>query len=172
MTAPGVRVAWARDADDLAALQLADWAERTAGQHVTLPDAVEVASAWRSSLTQPGDARLRVLVALDEDRIVGYAVVGPDPDPDAAPAHDAQLAELAVAPAARRRGHGSRLLHACVDTWTADGFDRATAWVDTGDEPRRRFLTAAGWQPDGAHRELADAGGATVRQVRLHTALT
>ena len=40
------------------------------------------------------------------------------------------------------------------------------------DDVLRAFLTSAGWAPDGASRELADDTGATVKQVRLHTALT
>lgn len=170
MTDHGVRVAWARDAEALAELQLAAWTERLTAPHA-LPEASDVATAWRRSLTAPGDARLRVLVALEGDRLVGYAVVGPDPDPDASPARDAQLAEIAVAPAARGRGHGSRLLHACVDTWRADGFEHATAWLESGDDPRRALLAAAGWAPDGAHRALADEDGTEVTQVRLHTSL-
>lgn len=170
MTDHGVRVAWARDAEALAGLQLAAWTERLDKPHA-LPDVSDVAAAWRRSLAAPGDARLRVLVALEGDRLVGYAVVGPDPDPDASPARDAQLAELAVAPTSRRRGHGSRLLHACVDTWRADGFAHASAWVESTDDPRRALLTAAGWAPDGAHRALADEDGTEVTQVRLHTAL-
>ncbi|WP_447646704.1 N-acetyltransferase family protein [Nocardioides zeae] len=170
MTDHGVRVAWARDAEALAELQLTAWAERLDAPHA-LPEASEVAAAWRRSLAAPGDARLRVLVALEGDRPVGYAVVGPDPDPDASPARDAQLAELAVAPTCRRRGHGSRLLHACADTWRADGFTHASAWVESTDDARRALLTAAGWAPDGAHRALADDGGTEVTQVRLHTAL-
>ena len=36
----------------------------------------------------------------------------------------------------------------------------------------RQFLTESGWETDGAHRELEDEAGRTIRQVRLHTALT
>lgn len=168
-----MRVAWEQDATDLARLQLGHWAERLDADPATLPDVAEVAAAWEAALRRPGDSRNRVLVALDGPVTTGYAVLQPDPDPDADPVADAQLAELAVAPAHRRHGHGSRLLHACVETLEADRFSRVTAWLDTGDDAGRTFLTTSGWAADGAHRELdADGTGRTVvRQVRLHTGL-
>jgi hypothetical protein len=54
----------------------------------------------------------------------------------------------------------------------ADGFRRVTTWVDTTDDDTRAFLTGAGWEPDGASRELADeAGAGTLKQVRLHASI-
>ena len=76
-----------------------------------------------------------------------------------------------VHPGHSRLGHGSRLLHAAVDTLRADRFRRATTWVLSTDDVRRRFLTDSGWASDGAARELDLSGDGTVRvkQVRLHT---
>ena len=55
----------------------------------------------------------------------------------------------------------------------ADGFTRATWWVPSTDDPLRRFLVSAGWAPDGAHREVGSEDGvATVKMIRMHTALT
>jgi hypothetical protein len=70
-----------------------------------------------------------------------------------------------------RVGHGSRLLQACADTLRADRFVRATTWLNSNDDVRRGFLVSAGWEPDGAHRELDLHGDGAVRvkQVRLHT---
>jgi GNAT superfamily N-acetyltransferase len=98
-------------------------------------------------------------------------VTTPSPDPDADPVADGELGDLVVHPAHRRAGHGSRLLQAGVDTLRADRFTRATTWLRTDDDVRRRFLTEAGWAPDGAHRELDLHGDGSVRvkQVRLHT---
>ncbi len=97
----------------------------------------------------------------------------PSPDPDADPVGDAELAELAVDPDERRRGHGSRLLQAAVDTMRADRFRRAVCWLVTTDDATRAFLTEAGWAVDGAHRtlDLTGDGSVTVKQVRLHTSL-
>ena len=184
MSSPGadvsVRVAWADDAEAIAAVQLRTWPSVygdlvPAAEIPSGPEAeAEVASAWRQSLTSPGDARNRVLVALERNRVCGFAITSPAADPDVDPVADAELSELTIDPGERGRGHGSRLLQAAADTMSADRFRRAVTWVPVGDDALRAFLTDAGWAPDGAHRELEldEAGEVRLKQVRLHTALT
>jgi GNAT superfamily N-acetyltransferase len=172
-----VRVAWADDADAIAQVQARTWRETYAG---LLPpealdmDATAMAAAWRASLARPQDARNRVLVALERNRVVGFAITGPASDPDCDPVADAELGELTVEPAERGKGHGSRLLQAAVDTMAADRFTRAVLWAIASDDALRGFLTDAGWAPDAAHRELDldGEGTTTVKQVRLHTAFS
>ena len=128
---------------------------------------------WDRALTAPPAARYRVLVACANDQIVGFATTSPSADPDADEAADGSLDELAIDPPARRRGHGSRLLHAAVDTLRADGFRYGRCWVTTQDDEVRRFLTAAGWAADGASREIGtDDAAIRLKQVRLHTDLS
>ena len=88
-------------------------------------------------------------------------------DPDAGP-EDGLVAELAVEPAARGRGHGTRLVQAAVDTLKADGFTRATWWVSSKDDALRGLLTSTGFAPDGAHQEVGDEDGGHLKLVRLH----
>ena len=172
-----VRVAWADDAVAVARLQVRTWPEQLAGlvpadQVPSGPEALEAATGvWQDSLARPSDARRRVLVALERNRVVGFAVTGPAGDPDCDPVADGELHELVVDPDERRRGHGSRLLQAVADTLAADRFTHAVTWLLSEDDVRRRFLVEAGWAPDAAHRELEGPGGARARQVRLHTAL-
>lgn len=173
-----VRVAWTDDADAIARLQVRTWPSLY-GDLVSedaLPHDVEaLADVWRRTLAAPGDARRRVLVALDRHRVVGLVLTGPATDPDRDPVADGELTELTVDPDHRRLGHGSRLLQAAVDTLVADRFSRAVTWVNAHDDALREFLLAAGWGADGAHRELAlgedvpDAPATRVKQVRLHT---
>lgn len=181
MTSPtadvSVRVAWADDARDIAELQLRTWKVVYADvlDPAALPDDLEAAAAaWHAALSSPGDARNRVLVALERNRMVGFALTSPAADPDCDPIVDAELSELTVDPAERGRGHGSRLLQAAVDTMLADRFQRAVLWAVASDDALRGFLVGAGWDTDGAHRELdLDGEGTTrVKQVRLHTALS
>jgi GNAT superfamily N-acetyltransferase len=174
-----VRVAWADDAPAIARVQLRAWPSLYGD--LLPPDAIPsgpeaeeaAAEAWAASLQRPGDARNRVLVALERNRVVGFAITGPAGDPDRDPVADAELSELTVDPDERGRGHGSRLLQAAADTMVADRFQRAVTWVMAGDDTHRAFLTDAGWAADAAHRELdLDGTGATrVKQVRLHTSL-
>jgi GNAT superfamily N-acetyltransferase len=112
------------------------------------------------------------MVALGEERVVGFAAIGPSDEPDAEAGADALIAEFVIDPAAQRRGHGSRLLNACIDTLRADAFQRASWWVQASDDVLRRFLTGAGWAADGAHSEVAVAAdGPRLKLVRLHTAI-
>lgn len=168
-----VRLAWADDAPAIADIQVGVWETTYAGPPDALPTRDEVADLWRRSLKAPGDARNRVLVALDRATVRGFVVCQPAGDPDCDPVTDAEISEIGVHPEARRQGHGSRLLQAAVDTVRADRFTRAVCWLVVGDDRLRAFLTGAGWAPDGAHRTLdLDGTGATlVKQVRLHTAV-
>ena len=172
------RVAWADDARGIAGVQVAAWHEAYAD--LLPPDVLatmavdDVAAAWHASLTKPKDARNRVLVALERNRIVGFAITSPASDPDSDPVADCEIAEFSVLPDERGKGHGSRLLHACVDTLVADRFTRAVLWVRATDDELRTFFTEAGWAPDSAHRELDlhGDGSVTVKQVRLHTTIS
>lgn len=171
-----MRVAWADDAAAIADVQVRAWREQLADviPADTFPeDTTPVAEAWRTSMTRPADARNRVLVALERNRVVGYAVTSPAADPDCDPVADGELADLVVVPGELGKGHGSRLLQAAADTLVADRFTRAVTWAIAADDSRRAFLTSAGWGVDAAHRELDldGTGTTTVKQVRLHTAL-
>jgi ribosomal protein S18 acetylase RimI-like enzyme len=172
-----VRVAWADDAEAIAAVQVRAWREEYVD---LLPepmlaglDAGEFAQLWRGSLARPEDARNRVLVALERNTVRGFAVTSPGADPDSDPVADGEVTELTVDPGHTRAGHGSRLMQACAETLRADRFTRAVMWLGAADDARRQFLTSAGWAPDGAHRELDLTGDGSVRvkQVRLHTDL-
>ncbi|MGI8699966.1 MAG: GNAT family N-acetyltransferase [Nocardioidaceae bacterium] len=170
-----VRVAWRADAAAMAALQVACWRETYAA---LLPAEVldslpteEFTAHWERSIVKPKEARQRVLVALDRATVRGFTTTAPSADADADPGQVAEVGELVVDPSARGAGHGSRLLHAAVDTMRSDRFTRATTWVASTNDDVRRFLTAQGWSPDGAYRELdlEGDGAVTVHQVRLHT---
>ena len=171
-----VRVAWADDAEAIAAIQARSWATSyaalvPAARHLHEADFAQV---WRDALTRPGDARHRALVALERNRVVGFAITTPATDPDCDPVTDGELMEFTIDAAERRKGHGSRLLQAAVDTMVSDRFTRSVTWLVADDDELRTFLTDAGWAADTAHRTLdLDGTGATqVKQVRLHTALS
>ena len=181
MTAPSAdvsaRVAWADDAPAIAAVQVRAW--RASYAELLPPEVLEalraedIAAGWRESLGRPDDARNRVLVALERNLVTGFALTGPSADPDRDPVSDGEITDLTVDPHQRGAGHGSRLMQACVDTLKADRFTHAVTWVGATDDATRAFLTAAGWDADGAHRtlDLTGDGSVTVKQVRLHTDL-
>lgn len=178
MIADSVRLALPTEARAIAEVQRRSWSAGlpadAARQLLESVDLDTMADSWASAIQRPPLAQLRVLVAItEESRVVGFAAIGPSDDPDAEHGMDALIAEFAIDPLAQRKGHGSRLLNACVDTLRADGFTRATWWVRATDDVVRGFLTDSGWDTDGAHTEVAmDADGPRVKLVRLHTAIS
>jgi GNAT superfamily N-acetyltransferase len=171
-----VRVAWADDAQAIAEVQQLAWPDLYADvlPADALPaDSTVLAEAWRDAITRPSDARHRVLVALERNRIVGFALTSPASDPDCDPITDGEVSEITLHPEERRKGHGSRLLQAAADTLVSDRFTRAVTWVRATDDILRGFLTDAGWAADTAHRELDldGTGKTTVKQIRLHAAI-
>ena len=121
-----------------------------------------------------------MLIAVEQSEstthVVGFAAAGPAdeqalaPEEPPLPAGVAAVTDLLVEPRWGRRGHGSRLLSACVDHWRGDGFTSAVAWAYDADEATRKFLASTGWSPDGAARAL-DVDDLLVPQVRLHVSL-
>ncbi|MPV38686.1 GNAT family N-acetyltransferase [Georgenia subflava] len=69
-----------------------------------------------------------------------------------------EILALEVPAAFGRRGHGSRLLAACVDLLRDQGVRRVQTWAVQGDDARTRFLSQAGFAPAGLRRTL-DVGG-------------
>jgi ribosomal protein S18 acetylase RimI-like enzyme len=172
-----VRIAWASDATAIAAIQVRSWRDSYAElipveDLDALPQDV-FAARWLEAIARPKEARERVLVALERASVRGFAATAPSTDADASPAADAEITEFSVDPEHRHTGHGSRLLHAVVDTLRSDRFQRATIWVMSTDDRMRGFLTDQGWAADGAHRslDLHGDGSVVVKAVRLHTDL-
>lgn len=173
--ADSVRLALPGEATAIATIQRRFWADQAtpASRHLlaalTLDDMVD---SWQDAIVRPPLAQYRVLVAVADQRIVGFAAIGPSDDPDADPSHDALVAEFVIDPAAQRRGHGSRLLNAVADTLVADGFTRATWWLPSTDDVARTFLAEAGWASDGAYMDTTpEEDGPHLKLIRLHTAI-
>jgi L-amino acid N-acyltransferase YncA len=172
-----VRPARDRDVPEIARIQVQTW---RAAYAQLLPATVlarateeRARTEWAAAVASPPSPAHRVLVAQEQDQVVGFVAFGPaDPadgdDPAAVGA--GQVHALLVEPRWGRRGHGSRLLAAVVDHLRADGTDRALAWVADGDVASARFYASAGWEPDGYVRTLEDAGR-TLRESRLHVSL-
>ncbi|MGW0501975.1 N-acetyltransferase family protein [Micromonospora sp. NPDC003241] len=180
-----VRPARPEDVAEIARIQLATWRvayRRLLPRHVLENlDEAWLARRWDAAVRQPPGDTHRVLVAVEQAEqsyLVGFAASGPadaealapNEPADALGADVVAVTDLLVEPRWGRRGHGSRLLAASVDLWRESGFTRAVSWVFEGDEASRKFLGAAGWEPDGAGRAL-DVDDMLVPQLRLHVAV-
>ncbi|MBC6461610.1 GNAT family N-acetyltransferase [Actinomadura sp. HBU206391] len=171
----GVRPARREDADAIARVQVRAWlasyqeiVPTAALAELTGPQAMETwRERWAEAVTAPPSPRHRLLVAVEEDVVTGFAAHAPAEDPDHDPATSAELVTLLVDPDHGRAGHGSRLLAATVDLLREDDFTILLTWVFEADEPLRGFFVSAGWAPDGALRTLDM--GAPVNMIRMHT---
>ncbi len=129
------------------------------------------AAAWREALTSPPPGLHRLLVACAGDQVVGIAAIGPSQDPDTGQG-TGEITLLGVHPDARRQGHGSRLLNACVDLLREAGALAVTAWLPATDETTRAFLGGSGLVPDSAFRDrVVSPDGDTMREVRVGAGL-
>ncbi|RRD47763.1 GNAT family N-acetyltransferase [Tessaracoccus sp. OH4464_COT-324] len=165
-----VRLAMPAEAVDIARIQRKAWGESPQLRFMLERiNADEASQIWHQAITRAQLATMRVLVALGEAGVAAFAATQPSSDPDASPA-TGQIAEFIVDPAARDRGHGSRLMQATVDTLRADGFDVATIWLPSTADRLRAFFTSSGWAADGAHQESATEDGQhSIKLIRLAT---
>ena len=169
-----VRPARTDDAVEVARIQVEAW---RFGYRSILPEPVlaaldvdAAAQAWSEALTAPPSPAHRVLVAQEQQWLVGFAALGPAPDlqpDDPDPEGTAAIGPLLVEPRWGRRGHGSRLMAAAVDTARESGMVRAIMWVPEADSVSREFLAGSGWEADGLARTL-DTGAGELREIRLH----
>lgn len=175
MTTPdSVRLALPGEGASIAAVQRRSWEQTQPTLAPALLASIDLETmtdAWIGAIVKPPLAQFRVLVAVGDGRIVGFAAIGPSDDPDAIAGEDALIGEFIIDPQAQRRGHGSRLLNAIADTLRSDGFVRASWWINADADILRQFVTESGWASDGAYQELAGQDGANVKQVRLITNL-
>jgi len=94
------------------------------------------------------------LVAVADGRVVGYAIALPGPS--------VALSELAVAPEARRSGHGRALVASLSSTDT----DRIVVTTPVEARAARAFYEALGFERAALAREFYADGGDALRLVR------
>lgn len=110
------------------------------------------------------DERLRrseraTLVAIGDDRVVGFVHLGRSPDDDA-DATTGHVYSVHVDPDLTGRGIGRQLVAAATTALASDGHRAATLWVLAENERARRFYERLGWQSDGSVRtEILSVGG-------------
>jgi GNAT superfamily N-acetyltransferase len=161
-----VRPARPSDAAEIGRIQVETW---RLGYAAVLPAVVleslsadAAAGSWLPAISAPPSGRHRLLVAQEGEWTVGFVAVSPEDETSMS------IGPLLVEPRWGRRGHGSRLLAAAVDTARPEGVTRAIAWLPEADEVSRTFFASAGWAADGYARVL-DTGAGELREIRIHT---
>jgi GNAT superfamily N-acetyltransferase len=141
----------ASDLDELAAL-LMDAVDSGAGVSFILPFSVAAAREWWRKTLERADARAIVLVARDEDGIVGTVQLHPAWAPNQP--HRADIAKLIVHRRARRRGIARALMTAIEARACDAGFTLLTLDTVVGD-PAEQLYATSGWQRVGVIPDYA-----------------
>jgi GNAT superfamily N-acetyltransferase len=151
---PTVRPALAQDAAAIAAVRVAAW-RAAYGPHLPANVWGEFGANSEARFARTlADGTLLALVALTDDRVIGYAFYGAARDDDLADG-TGEIYAIYVHPDAWSTGAGRALMAAALD---ALGDVPVALWVLTVNERARRFYTIAGFTPDGAEK-LADMLG-------------
>ncbi len=152
-----IRHAEITDGERIAEIHIASWKKAYAG---LLPDDYlagldgelgQRAAQWEDWLSKDSDHRL-ILVAEQDDELVGFAHAGPAGDKDL-DGKAGEIYAIYLDPASRGEGWGSRLMSATQEYLQAAGFDQAALWVMTGNQPARDFYEHLGWVNDGSEKD-------------------
>ena len=144
-----IREASLDDARAIAEVHVASWRWAYRGQ---LPDetlaALDVAereARWREVISDPATI---MLVAVDDEAIVGFVSGGATGDADAPPG-TGELHAIYLEETAAGKGVGRALLDRATDGMRSAGLSRASLWVLEANERARRFYERSGWTWDG-----------------------
>jgi len=104
---------------------------------------------WESRLGEPAKT---TLVAIRDDRMVGFIHIGPSPDTDADD-WTGHIYSVHVDPLLTGGSIGSRLVARAMAVLAKEGFHTATLWAISDNERARRFYDRLGWLPEGVLRK-------------------
>lgn len=165
MAKPLIRAARPGDARGIAEVHVASWKAAYAGvvsvEKMSQLDVDERERVWHERLDDADALGLRAWAAVQNDRIVGFALTQPSEDEDLA--NDVhELKALYVGPSAWRTGIGTSLLSAAESGLRDAGIKLATLWVLESTEGSR-FYEARDWTLDKRDPSFKDFGAAALR---------
>ena len=159
-----IRRATAADASAMGRVAVRAWQSAYRGH---MPDdyldglrSEDRAAYWEGVLGRE-DLQGTILVVERGGEVVGFAAVGPSPDPQGA----GELYAINLDPDHWGTGTGRALLGEAQAELARLGFGETVLWVLTGNARARRFYEIAGWVADGSER-TTEIFGVTVPEVR------
>ena len=131
---------------------------------------------WARRLEEERASGGDIVVALDDDRLIGLCQFGTTTNEDDDPLEVGHVRRLYVHPAWQRRGAGRALMSLACVTLRSQGYAFATLWVLASDTRRARpFYESVGWRSDGTIRpfeaELTPEWAGRLDDVRYRTTL-
>ena len=112
----------------------------------------------------------QVLVATDDDRVVGFSAFDRSRDKGTPPT-TGEIWAMAAAPALWSTGVGLALWDAARDGLEEEGCTKVTLWVPLRNERALRFFELAGFKREMATAKTVEMGGVKVEEIRLQRKL-
>lgn len=161
-----IRPAVVQDAAEIARVHVASWRQAYSGvvseDYLAGIDVDKRTARWRDQLSGAGLPSTSVWVAQDEDRVVGFASLGPSLDEDA-DRTTLQIYSIYLEPSAWGQGVARELMRTVLAEVPAGV--PVTLWVLAANERARHFYRRHGFAPDGVER-LETIGGTEYLEVR------
>ena len=129
-------------------------------------DAVTRASRWRDALSKRVSGK-KILVALDDEALVGFAGVGPA---RGEVGERGELYMINLHSTAWGKGIATSLLIEATSTLESFGHRAAILWVLRDNARARRFYEREGWSRDGERTDTISENGFTFRVDELRYA--
>ena len=102
---------------------------------------------WKKKLENL-DEGVHAIVAIADDKVVGWCTFGKNRDLDAKPT-TGELHGIYVIPEQIGTGAGSKLMENVIETLKSEGYTKATLWVLSDNETTKQWYEKKGWKADG-----------------------
>ena len=163
-----IEAAALEDCRAIAEVHVASWQQAYAGivphEYLASLSVPAREASWQEAVRAGTPA---VLVARQEDKVVGFVALGPSRDEDAA-ARCGEIWALYVLSSAWSTGAGRSLWLAALEELRRRSLSGiVTLWVLSANERGRRFYTAAGFVPQPESEKEFSLGGTSLREIRL-----
>lgn len=161
-----VRQATARDAEEIARLQIASWqatyVNELPADFLATQDLAARTEGWQCQIEQGTE----VLLAEEDGRLVGFVACGPARYGGSQEPREWQIYNLHSAPSRHGRGIGSVLFERAVRLGRAWGARDLMLWVVRTNTTARTFYEHRGMRPDGVEQEGHIAPGIFLDEIR------
>lgn len=104
---------------------------------------------WRSLIEEQSSDLPQVLVAIENDEMVGFTRVNRTRDSDLDKSLWGEIEAIYVHPDRWGSGYGTALLDMGAEVARASGLSRLSLWVLTDNQQARAFYAHCGWEPEG-----------------------
>lgn len=146
-----VRQAQIKDAKGLAEVHVLSWKKTYHGLiHQEILDNLSIdtsTSRWEKMLTN-NDPEVTVIVAVQENKIIGWASYGVNRDEDVSK-DTGEIRGIYAHPDYLGIGVGSKMMEYALEKLIDQGYNKATLWVLTTNTNAREWYTKKGWIIEG-----------------------